>query len=100
MKKSWHLHKGGQSLQRTERNYEQKTEMSKWSELINCCTITKFRFRLRKKQLRISKNRIELYMNDPEILVWANDDKLNTTNHRAMTQEVLVSCKAYGVEMK
>ena len=53
-----------------------------------------------KKQLRISKNRIELYMNDPEILVWANDDKLNTTNHRAMTQEVLVSCKAYGVEMK
>jgi hypothetical protein len=48
MKKSWHLRKGGQGLQKTEENYEQSTGMSKSSELRNYCTITKFRFRLRK----------------------------------------------------
>lgn len=49
MKKSWHLRRGGQGLQRTENNYEQKTEMSKQTELRNCFTVTKFRFRLVKK---------------------------------------------------
>jgi hypothetical protein len=39
-------------------------------------------------------------MNDTEIQVCANDDNLNTTHHAAMIQEVLVSCKAYDVEMK
>jgi len=39
-------------------------------------------------------------MNDTEIQVCANDDNLNTTHHGAMIQEVLVSCKSYGVEMK
>jgi len=29
MKNSWHLRKGGQGLQRTEKSCEQKTEMSK-----------------------------------------------------------------------
>jgi len=29
----------------------------------------------------------------------ANDDNLNTTNHGAMTLEVLVSCRAIDVEM-
>jgi len=39
-------------------------------------------------------------MNDTEILVCAIDDNLNMTYHVAMIQEVLVSCKAYDVEMK
>jgi hypothetical protein len=39
-------------------------------------------------------------MNDTEILLCANDDNLNTTHHAAMIQEVLASCKAYGVQMK
>ena len=39
-------------------------------------------------------------MNDTEIQVCANDDNLNTTHHGAMTKEVLISCKAYGVQMK
>ena len=34
-----------------------------------------------------------------EILVCANVDNLNTTNHGAMIQEVLVSSKAKDVEM-
>ena len=100
MKRSLHLRTGGQVLQRTEKNCEQKTEMSESSELTNCCTITKFRFHLRKKQLQISKNQIQLDMNDTEILVCAIDDNLNMTYHVAMIQEVLVSCKAYDVEMK
>ena len=29
-----------------------------------------------------------------------NNDNLNTTHHGAIIQEVLVSCKAYGVQMK
>jgi len=29
-----------------------------------------------------------------------NDDKLITTNHGAMIQEVLLSCRAYDVKMK
>jgi hypothetical protein len=32
------------------------------------------------------------------IQVCANDDNLNTTNHGAMIQEVLVYCKAYDLE--
>jgi len=43
---SWHLRKGGQGLQRTEKIYEHNIEMLKSSKLRNCCTITKFRFRL------------------------------------------------------
>jgi hypothetical protein len=43
---------------------------------------------------------IELEVNDTEILVCADDDNLNTTNHGEMIQEVLVSCKTYNVEMK
>ena len=39
-------------------------------------------------------------MNDTEILVCAKDDNLNTTPNGALIQEVLVSCKSYGVEMK
>jgi len=57
MKKSWHLRKGGQGLQRTEKNNEQKTEMSKSSELRNCCSSTKFRFRLRKSNYEFPKIR-------------------------------------------
>jgi len=37
--------------------------------------------------------------NDTEIQVCANNDHLNTPNHGTMTQEVLVCCKAYDVEM-
>jgi len=55
---------------------------------------------LKEKQLRISKTQIVSDMNDTEILVCANDDNLNTTHHGAMTKEVLISCKAYGVQMK
>jgi hypothetical protein len=55
---------------------------------------------LKEKQLRISKNQIELERNDTEILVCADDDNLNTTNHGAMILELLVSCKVYDVEMK
>jgi hypothetical protein len=43
---------------------------------------------------------IELEMNDTEILVCADDNNLNTTNRVERIQEVLVSCKAYNVEMK
>jgi len=39
-------------------------------------------------------------MNDTEILVCANDDNLNTTNHGAMIKKMLFSCKAYDVELK
>ena len=39
-------------------------------------------------------------MNDTETQVCANDDNLNTTNHGSMIQEVLVSCKAYDVQIK
>jgi len=39
-------------------------------------------------------------MNDTEILVCANDDNCNTTNHGAIIQELLVYFKAYDVEMK
>jgi hypothetical protein len=46
MKKSWQLRKGGQSLLRTGKNYKHKTDLSKSSELRNCCTTTKFPFRL------------------------------------------------------
>jgi len=38
-------------------------------------------------------------MNDTEILVCTNDDNLNTTNHGALIQGLLVSCKAYDVEI-
>ena len=55
---------------------------------------------LKEKQLRISKTQIVSDMNDTEILVCANDDNLNTTHHGAMTKEVLISCEAYGVQMK
>jgi hypothetical protein len=41
-----------------------------------------------------------LELNDTEILVCPDDYNLSTTNHGAMIQEVLVSCKAYDVEMK
>jgi len=54
---SWHLRKGGQGLQRTEKIYEEKTEVLKSSELRNCCTITKFRFRLRKNNDEFPKIR-------------------------------------------
>ena len=47
-----------------------------------------------------SKNYIDLDMNDTEIHVCANEDNFNSTNYGAMIQEVLVSCKAYDVEMK
>ena len=100
MKKSWHLLKGGQSLQKIENNYEQK----KWNfEIVwnkRALYSHQVSVSLKEKQLRISKNQIELNMNYTEIMVCANDDNLNTTNHGAMIQEVLISCKAYDVEMK
>lgn len=39
-------------------------------------------------------------MYDTEILVCADDDNLNTTNHGALIHEMWVSCKAYDLEMK
>jgi len=63
MKKSRQSHKGGLSLKRTERNYEQKTEMSKWSELRNCCTITKFRFCLSRNNYEFSGGTTENFEN-------------------------------------
>jgi hypothetical protein len=39
-------------------------------------------------------------MNDTGIQGCAIYDNLNTTNHGAMIQEVLVSCKACDVEME
>jgi hypothetical protein len=70
----------------------------KSSDLRNCCTVTKFRFRLKKDNYEFSKIQIDLYTNDTEIQVCANDDNLNTTHYGAMIQEVLVSCKTYDVE--
>ena len=55
---------------------------------------------LKEKQLRISKNHIELDMNDTEILVCAKDNNFNTTNHGAIIQELLIYFESHDVEMK
>ena len=57
MKKCWHLRRGGQGLQKTEKNCEQKYEMSKSSELTNCCTITEFRDCLSENNYKFPKIR-------------------------------------------
>jgi hypothetical protein len=49
--------------------------------------------------MTISKYLIELDTNDIEILVYANDDNLYTTNHGQMMLEVLVSCRDIDVEI-
>jgi len=41
-----------------------------------------------------------LERNDTEILVCADDDNLNSTNHGTMILKLLVYCKVYDVEMK
>jgi hypothetical protein len=64
--------------------------MPEWSELSQCL----------KKQLWISKNRMELESNETEFLVCADGKNyLCNRNREGRLQEVLDPCKTYGVEI-
>jgi hypothetical protein len=55
---------------------------------------------LKKKQLWISTNQIELELNETIFLVCADDNiYLSKTNHGGKIREVLESCKSYDVDI-